>query len=68
MAGKRMALPFFELDADGLEHPLANGLDQSRFLGERDKVQRQNQSARRMLPAYQHLGAGSHPQWVTCFW
>ncbi|MCP1924909.1 hypothetical protein J2R89_000225 [Bradyrhizobium elkanii] len=44
--------------AGAADHPLAELVDQSAFLGDRDEDGRRDQAARRMLPAQQCLEAG----------
>ena len=49
--------------ADEVAHdPVADGLDQSELLGERDELTRWNETAVGLVPANERLGAGDVPR------
>ena len=53
----RPRTPSQQLSARGFQHPLAQGLDQPRFLGQGNELGGSDQAAARMLPTHQRLGA-----------
>jgi hypothetical protein len=56
-----------QVTCGGGKHPVAERDDQSRFLGQRNEVQRPEQAAPRVLPAHQGLGADQRPLPASTF-